>query len=85
MSRRKLHVRTGDQVLILAGKDRGKKGKVLQVSGKTDRVLVEGVNLIKKAVRPTEDNPEGGIIEKEAALHISNVKVLETAAKKEAE
>lgn len=84
MSRRKLHVRTGDQVLILAGKDRGKKGKVLQVSGKTDRVLVEGVNLIKKAMRPTEDNPEGGIIEKEAALHISNVKVVESA-KKEAE
>jgi len=85
MSRRKLHVRTGDQVLILAGKDRGKKGKVLQVSGKTDRVLVEGVNLIRKAMRPTEDNPEGGIVEKEAALHISNVKVLESAAKKEAE
>jgi large subunit ribosomal protein L24 len=84
MNRRKLHVRTGDQVLILAGKDRGKKGKVLQVSGKTDRVLVEGVNMIKKAMRPTEDNPEGGIIEKEAALHISNVKVVESA-KKEAE
>ncbi|MCC5846168.1 MAG: 50S ribosomal protein L24 [Verrucomicrobia bacterium] len=85
MSRRKLHVRSGDQVLILAGKDRGKKGKVLQVSAKTDRVLVEGVNLIKKAMRPTEDNPEGGIIEKEAALHISNVKVVESAGKKEAE
>lgn len=85
MSRRKLHVRSGDQVLILAGKDRGKKGKVLQVSVKTDRVLVEGVNLIKKAMRPTEDNPEGGIIEKEAALHISNVKVVESAAKKEAQ
>ncbi len=85
MSRRKLHVRSGDQVLILAGKDRGKKGKVLQVSGKTDRVLVEGVNMIKKAMRPTEDNPEGGIIEKEAALHISNVKVIESVGKKEAE
>lgn len=85
MSRRKLHVRSGDHVLILAGKDRGKKGKVLQVNAKTDRVLVEGVNLIKKAMRPTEDNPEGGIVEKEAALHISNVKVLETAGKKEAE
>lgn len=84
MSRRKLHVRSGDQVLILAGKDRGKKGKVLQVIAKTDRVLVEGVNLIKKAMRPTEDNPEGGIIEKEASLHISNVKVVESA-KKEAE
>lgn len=85
MSRRKLHVRTGDQVLVLAGKDRGKKGKVLQVLPKADRVLVEGVNIVKKTMRPSEDNPEGGITEKEAALHISNVKVIESAAKKEAE
>ncbi len=85
MSRRKLHVRTGDLVLVLAGKDRGKKGKVLQVLPKADRVLVEGVNLVKKTMRPSEDNPEGGITEKEAALHISNVKVIESAVKKEAE
>jgi len=85
MSRQKLHVRTGDQVLVLAGKDRGKKGKVLQVLPKKDRVLVEGLNLVKKAMRPTENNPEGGITEKEASLHISNVKVIESAAKKEAE
>lgn len=81
MSRRKLHVRTGDQVLILAGKDRGKKGKVLQVLPKAERVLVEGVNLVKKTVRPNDDNPEGGIVEKEASLHISNVKVLESVRK----
>ena len=81
MSRRKLHVRTGDQVLIIAGKDRGKKGKVLQVLPKAERVLVEGVNLVKKTVRPNDDNPEGGIVEKEASLHISNVKVLESVRK----
>ncbi|MCC5846657.1 MAG: 50S ribosomal protein L24 [Verrucomicrobia bacterium] len=78
-----MHVRTGDQVLVLAGKDRGKKGKVLQVYPNKQRVLVEGVNLVKKAMRPTEDNPEGGISEREAALHASNVKVIE--ARKEAE
>ncbi|MCH8510501.1 MAG: 50S ribosomal protein L24 [Kiritimatiellae bacterium] len=83
MSRPKMHVRTGDQVLVLAGKDRGKKGKVLQVYPNKQRVLVEGVNLVKKAMRPTEDNPEGGISEREAALHASNVKVIE--ARKEAE
>ena len=83
MSKLKLHVRTGDQVLILAGKDRGKKGKVLQVYPKANRVLVEGVNLVKKAMRPTEDNPEGGISEREAPLHASNVKVIE--ARKEGE
>ena len=83
MSRIKLHVRTGDQVLVLAGKDRGKKGKVLQVYPKANRVLVEGVNLVKKAMRPTEDNPEGGISEREATLHASNVKVIE--ARKEGE
>ncbi len=83
MSRPKMHVRTGDQVLVLAGKDRGKKGKVLQVYPNKQRVLVEGVNMVKKAMRPTEDNPEGGISEREAALHASNVKVIE--ARKEAE
>ena len=85
MTRRKLHVHTGDEVLVLAGKDRGKKGKVLQVYPKADRALVEGVNLIKKSMRPTEDNPEGGITEREAPLHASNLKVVESATRKEAE
>lgn len=85
MSRRKLHVRTGDQVLVLAGKDRGKKGKVLQVYPQAERVLVEGVNFVKKNLRPSEENPEGGISEREAPLHASNVKVVESAARKEAE
>lgn len=81
MTRTKLHVRTGDKVKVLTGKDRGKEGKVLAVNRKHQRVLVEGVNLIKKAARPTEDNPEGGISEQEATLHASNLKVLESAAK----
>jgi len=84
MSRRKLHVRTGDTVQVLTGKDRGKEGKVLRVYAKQDRALVEGVNLVKKAIRPSEDNPEGGVTELEAPLHASNLKVLTAAEPKEA-
>lgn len=83
MSRNKLHVRTGDKVQVLTGKDRGKEGRVLAVNRKHYRALVEGVNLIKKAARPTEDNPEGGISEVEATLHVSNLKVVEAAGKED--
>jgi large subunit ribosomal protein L24 len=84
MTQAKSHIHTGDKVLVLAGKDRGKEGKVLQVNLKAQRAVVEGVNLIKKAIRPTEENPEGGVSELEASLHTSNLKVVEAAAKKEA-
>lgn len=84
MTQIKCHVRSGDKVLVLAGKDRGKEGKVLKVNLKQHRALVEGINLIKKAVRPSEDNPEGGVTEREATLHVSNLKVVEAAAKMEA-
>jgi large subunit ribosomal protein L24 len=84
MTQPKLHVHAGDKVLILAGKDRGKQGKVIQVNLKQKRALVEGINLIKKAVRPTEENPDGGVTELESTLHISNLKVVEAAAPKEA-
>jgi large subunit ribosomal protein L24 len=68
------HVKKGDTVLVLAGADRGKTGRVLQVIPGKNRVVVEGVNMIKKHSRPTQKNPKGGIVEKEAAIHISNVK-----------
>jgi large subunit ribosomal protein L24 len=84
MTQPKLHVRTGDQVQVLAGRNRGRKGKVLKVDPAKATALVEGVNLIKKAVRPTEANPEGGITEREAPLHVSKLKVLESV-RKEAE
>jgi len=83
MSRNKLHVRTGDKVQVLTGKDRGKEGTVLAVNRKHRRALVEGINVMKKAVRPTEDNPEGGISEVETTLHVSNLKVLESAGKED--
>lgn len=68
----KFHVRKGDQVVVLAGKDKGKSGQILKVLRKEHRVVVEGVNLVKKHQKPAMGNP-GGIVQKEASLHISNV------------
>ena len=71
--RPKLHVKKDDTVIVLTGKDRGKTGKILKVIPKKMRVIVEGVNIIKKHQKPTQANPEGGIIKKEAPIHVSNV------------
>ena len=64
-------------VRVISGAHRGAEGKVLFVSPKRKRIIVEGVNFIKKSSRPTQENPNGGIVEKEASLHISNVMVLQ--------
>lgn len=69
----KVHVRKGDTVLVIRGKDVGKKGKVLRVLPAEGRVIVEGVNIVKRHTRPTREIPQGGIIEKEAPIHSSNV------------
>lgn len=71
-----MRVRKNDQVLVLSGNFKGKKGKVLKVFPETRRVIVEGVNFIKRHSRPTQQNPKGGIIEKEAPIHASNVMVI---------
>lgn len=68
-----MHVRKNDRVIVLAGKDKGKVGKVLRVMPDVDRVVVEGINRIKRHTKPTQQSPQGGIIEKEAPLHASNV------------
>ena len=67
------HVRKGDLVVVTAGKDRGRQGKVLRVIPDDDRVVVEGVNVHKKHVKPNQLNPQGGVVEKEMPIHISNV------------
>jgi len=72
----KLHVKKDDTVMIIAGKDKGKSGKVLRVLPDKGRVLVENLNVIKRHTRPSQMNNEGGIIEKEAAIAISNVQLL---------
>ena len=68
----KFRIRKGDRVAVITGRTKGKTGEVLRVLRKTDRVLVQGVNMIKRHTRPTQTGP-GGIIEQEASLHISNV------------
>jgi len=72
MSRAALRIRRDDTVVVIAGKDRGKTGRVVQVNRENDRVVVEGVNVIKRHVKATADRP-GGIDQREAAIHVSNV------------
>lgn len=72
-----MKVKVGDKVKILAGKDKGKEGKVLVTLKKQDRVVVEGINIIKKHQKPGRTDETGGILETENPIHVSNVKVLE--------
>src|SRR5690606_23086298 len=68
-----MHVKKGDKVIVISGKDRGKTGTILEAYPKKDRVLVEGVNMIKKHAKPSQENPQGGILNQEAPIHVSNV------------
>ncbi|RWR10627.1 50S ribosomal protein L24 [Siminovitchia fortis] len=72
-----MHVKKGDKVMVLTGKDKGKTGTVLAAFPKKERVLVEGVNIVKKHAKPSQENPQGGIFDKEAAIHVSNVMVID--------
>ncbi len=74
---KKFKIKKGDEVLIIAGDDKGKKGEVLKVLTKKDSVIVAGCKIVKKAVKPSEENKDGGFIEKEMPIHISNVKKVE--------
>mgnify|MGYP001294200946 CR=1 FL=1 len=74
---KKLHIKLGDTVKVLAGEDKGKSGKVLEILGKKDRVTVEGLNIVKVHQKPSATNPQGGIVEKEAGIHISNLMVVD--------
>ena len=71
-----MYIKTGMIVRVIRGNHRGEEGKVLIISPKKERVIIEGVNLIKRHTRPSQENPQGGIVEKEAALHISNLMVV---------
>lgn len=74
---KKLHIKKGDTVYINSGESRGQKGRVLEVDVKNQRAIVEGVNMISKHTKPNAENPNGGIIKKEAAIHISNLMLLD--------
>jgi len=71
-----MHVHREDTVLVLTGKDRGKKGRVIRLFPKTEKALVEKINMVKRHTRPTQQLPQGGIMEKEAPIHLSNLKVV---------
>jgi len=68
-------IKKGDTVIVLAGKDKGRSGRVLEVRKSDDRVVVEGVNMVKRHLKPSMADPEGGVKSREAALHISNVAI----------
>lgn len=71
-----MHIRKNDQVIVISGNDRGKTGKVLKTYLQTNRVVVEGISFIKRHTRPTQTNPQGGIVEREAPINASNVMVI---------
>ncbi|MCL4168347.1 UNVERIFIED_CONTAM: hypothetical protein GTU68_045491 [Idotea baltica] len=78
-NRVKTHVKKGDEVVVISGNHKGEKGSVLQVFPHKSQVIVEGVRLIKKHQKRSQDSPDGGIIEREGPLHISNVKIVSEA------
>ena len=78
----KLHIKKGDTVYVLAGDDKGETGRVLSIDAKKGRAIVEGINKVKKSTKPSAQNPQGGIVEKEAPIHMSNLSVLDPKTKK---
>ncbi|MBW6459590.1 MAG: 50S ribosomal protein L24 [Bacteroidales bacterium] len=79
--KKKLFIRKGDTVMVIAGDSKGQQGRVLKVDTDKEKVLVEGVNMVSRHSRPTSKNPKGGIIEKEAPIHASNLKVIDGSGK----
>jgi large subunit ribosomal protein L24 len=74
---KKLHIKKGDTVMVIAGDDLGSKGRVLEIIRKNERAIVEGVNVIKKHTKPNAKHPQGGIVEKELSIHISNLMLVD--------
>ncbi|MDG1324176.1 MAG: 50S ribosomal protein L24 [Opitutales bacterium] len=74
-------LKKGDEVVVISGDHKGSKGKILQMLREKNRVIVEGVNMIKKHEKKTQDNPQGAIIEREASLHFSNVRRTDSKSK----
>ena len=71
-----MHLKTGMTVRVMSGNHKGKEGKILYVHPKKERVIIEGVNFIKRHTRPSQENPQGGVVEREGSIHISNVMLI---------
>lgn len=69
----KLHVKKGDQVVVLSGAEKGKRGKIISISSKKNRAIVEGLKMIKRHMRKSQQNPQGAIVEREGSIHLSNL------------
>jgi large subunit ribosomal protein L24 len=78
----KFHIKKGDTVVVLAGDDKGKTGKVLKVLVEKERALVEGLNMVSKSAKPSAQSPQGGIVKQEAPIHISNLSLIDPKTKK---
>ena len=79
---RKFHIKKGDLVHVNAGEDKGKQGKVLEVNPEKERAIVEGINMVSKHTKPNSKSPQGGIVKKEAPIHISNLNVVDPSTGK---
>mgnify|MGYP000940664218 CR=1 FL=1 len=79
---KKLKIKKGDQVMVITGESKGQKGRVLEVNRDKDRVLVEGINMVSKHTKPNSKAPQGGILKKEAPVHISNLMVIDPTSGK---
>ena len=77
----KLHLKKGDNVMVIAGNNKGQSGRILMVEREKKRAIVEGVNLMSKHTKPNADNPKGGVIKQEAAVHISNLMLIDKSGK----
>jgi len=77
----KLHVKKGDNVMLIAGNNKGQSGRILIIDNEKKRAIVEGVNMISKHTKPNADNPKGGIIKQEAPVHISNLMLIDKSGK----
>jgi large subunit ribosomal protein L24 len=79
---KKLHIKKGDTVFVNSGESKGQQGRVLEVIRKSDRAIVEGINLVSKSTKPNAKSPQGGILKKEASVHISNLMVVDPSTGK---
>ncbi|MEO6035663.1 MAG: 50S ribosomal protein L24 [Verrucomicrobiota bacterium] len=70
---KRFHVKKGDEVVVIAGSEKGKRGKIIEVQSKSQRVIVEGAKMLKKHTKRSQNNPQGSIVEREGSIHISNV------------
>jgi large subunit ribosomal protein L24 len=79
---KKIHIKKGDSVMVITGESKGQKGRVLEVDRKTERIIVEGINMVSKHTKPNSKVPQGGILKKEAPVHVSNLMLIDPSSGK---